>query len=173
MSYGAECYCHSSWIFVTNVEKFIQECSNMRKISIFFFFFSYQKLGVRLIHVCAVYTRLYGNENIRKCTFLVLSCYCRAEKYGFPQQNTDFGVWEYWKAQIQLGSSDTSLWTSQTSADHEQGAWYQLQLRAHWWRDARTSLSHCQVIRNMALPIFCLHEIILIFQKSHSTKRSP
>ena len=59
MSYGAECYRHSSWIFVTNVEKFIQECSNMRKISIFFFF-SYQKLGVRLIHVCAVYTRLYG-----------------------------------------------------------------------------------------------------------------
>ena len=26
----------------------------------FFVCFSYQKLGVRLIHVCAVYTRLYG-----------------------------------------------------------------------------------------------------------------
>ena len=74
----------------------------------FFFFFSYQKLGVRLIHVCAVYTRLYGNENIRKCKFF-LSCYCRAEKYGFPQQNTDFGVWEYWKAQIQLGSSGVGI----------------------------------------------------------------
>ena len=39
--------------------------------------------------------------------FVFLSCYCRAEKYWFPQQNTDFWVWEYWKAQIQLGSSGT------------------------------------------------------------------
>ena len=38
--------------------------------------------------------------------YFFLSCYCRAEKYWFPQQNTDFWVWEYWKAQIQLGSSD-------------------------------------------------------------------
>ena len=37
--------------------------------------------------------------------YFFLSCYCRAEKYWFPQQNTDFWVWEYWKAQIQLGSS--------------------------------------------------------------------
>ena len=29
----------------------------------FFFFFSYQKLGVRLIHVCAVYTRLYSIQD--------------------------------------------------------------------------------------------------------------
>ena len=34
--------------------------------------------------------------------YFFLSCYCRAEKYWFPQQNTDFWVWEYWKAQIQL-----------------------------------------------------------------------
>ena len=55
----------------------------MRKISIFFFFFCYQKLGVRLIHVCAVYTRLYGNENIRKCTFFF--CHVIAAR-----ENTDF-----------------------------------------------------------------------------------
>ena len=85
-----------------------KNAATWEKSAFFFFFFSYQKLGVRLIHVCAVYTRLYGNENIRKFTFF-LSCYCRAEKYGFPQQNTDFGVWEYWKAQIQLGSSGGDL----------------------------------------------------------------
>ena len=43
--------------------------------------------------------------------YFFLSCYCRAEKYWFPQQNTDFWVWEYWKAQIQLGSS---VWIMQT-----------------------------------------------------------
>ena len=94
-------FCYKCWEIHSRMQQ------HEKNQHFFFFFFSYQKLGVRLIHVCAVYTRLYGNENIRKCTFF-WSCYCRAEKYGFPQQNTDFGVWEYWKAQIQLGSSVSS-----------------------------------------------------------------
>ena len=37
-----------------------KNAATWEKSSFFFFFFSYQNLGVRLIHVCAVYTRLYG-----------------------------------------------------------------------------------------------------------------
>ena len=37
--------------------------------------------------------------------YIFFVMYCRTEKYWFPQQNTDFWVWEYWKAQIQLRSS--------------------------------------------------------------------
>ena len=54
-SYGAECYCHSSWIFVTNVEKFIHEkiaatWEKSAKSVHFFFFFLNQNLG------CALYS---------------------------------------------------------------------------------------------------------------------
>ena len=63
----------------------------------------------------------------------------------------------------------TSLEASQISK--EQGSWL-IQVRTHWWRDARTSLPHCLVMCNTALPIFCLHKIILILQKFQSTKQS-
>ena len=66
----------------------------------------------------------------------------------------------------------TSLWTSHKPQLITSKARDQLQVRAHWWRDARTSSSHC-LMGNMALPIFYLHKIILIFQKSHSLNGFP
>ena len=73
VSYGAECYRHSSWIFVTNVEKFIQECSNMRKISIFFNFFLVIKSWGCALYTCAPYTRDYTVIFIFQCIHNMLS----------------------------------------------------------------------------------------------------
>ena len=66
----------------------------------------------------------------------------------------------------------TSLWTSHKPQLITSKARDQLQVHAHWWRDERTSSSHC-LMGNMALPIFYLHKIILIFQKSHSLNGFP